>query len=217
MHRSPYDLLTPIAFGILMRKARSLEKSDKGAQVAPSHVSKLPFVASPNRPTEFIEQGNAGPGNPDLDGAAIVGRPAANNEAPLFELVEQAGDVRRPRDKPTAKRDRGHTPGMPSTQEPQRVILLSGQAMAAKEDVLQGSELVVRSPQVQEGFLFEGIKSPRGLLPCRFSPHSKYHNRFNKICLNKFISHFPGIDIVRMAEVGSPGVWGPDQPRAALA
>ena len=56
-------------------------------------VAELAGVALADVIRKLGEEGQAGRGDADHNGAAIVGRPGAVDELALVELVEQAGDV----------------------------------------------------------------------------------------------------------------------------
>src|SRR5262249_9067528 len=84
------------------------------------------------------------------------------HEATLLQLVEQARDVRGPRDQPAGQVQRADRSGMGSGQQAQGVVLLCGEVMLAEQLFLQDAEAVVGTPQVEEDFLLDRVKRTAG-------------------------------------------------------
>src|SRR5437762_3403525 len=90
-------------------------------------MAELAGVAFADIIGQFGEQGEAGGGNADHDGAAVVGRAGALDQLALMELVEQTGNVRGEGDEPRGEGQSGKRLRISGLEQPQGVVLLGGQ------------------------------------------------------------------------------------------
>ncbi len=114
---------------------------------------------------DFAEQIETEARDSDPNDAPIFRRSLPSHQAPLFELVEHAGDVRRPRDQPFRQTQGWQNRRVLRTQQPEQVVLLRRQVEARERLILQGPQPVIRPPQVQKGFLLRRIEPQRGRRP----------------------------------------------------
>src|SRR4030095_11042243 len=109
-------------------------------------MSELHLVALANWHFEFFEQSQAGLGDADLNDAAVVGHPLADDKASFGKSIQNTRDVRVVRNEPRSEGQRGQGRGMLGLEQTQGVVLLRGQVVLRKELVLEHAEAVVRPP-----------------------------------------------------------------------
>lgn len=125
-------------------------------------MSELALMAVPHGIGELVQQGDSRGGDADFDDAAVF-RPAfAMDPVPFFQAIEHAGHVRSAGDQPGAHHQDRHGAGMDAAEQAERVVLLGGQTVRGKELVLDPLEAVVGPPEMEVGFLFEGIEPAAG-------------------------------------------------------
>ena len=122
-------------------------------------MAELAAVALAERLAHLAQQGQPRLGDADVDDAAVVGRPVALDQAALLQLVEQAGDVRGARDEPAGQVQRADLVRVVAGQQPQGVVLLRRQVVAAEQFFFQGAQPVVGPPQAEEDLLLQRIKT----------------------------------------------------------
>ena len=91
-------------------------------------MAKLLSTALPHRVIKLSEQRQTGCRNSHLHHAAVARQTLPFNQAALFELIKQTGDVRSLRDESAGERERGESAWMLPTENPQGVVLLGGEA-----------------------------------------------------------------------------------------
>ena len=122
-------------------------------------VTELPAVHRADLGREFVQQPLSRRRERDLDHAAVL-RPAfADDQPPLFEPVEHAGDVGGTGDQPASQFERRHGVGSGAPQQPQGVVLLGRKFVAPEQRVLGLLEAVVGPPQVEEDLLLAGVEA----------------------------------------------------------
>jgi hypothetical protein len=122
-------------------------------------MSELAFVTFAEGFAEIVNQLAAGRGDFDVDHASVGRVPDAAHEFAVFELVEHAGDVGGTRDESRRQFESGDGMRVCVREEPEDVVLLGGEAVAAKEFFFEGFEAVVGSPESEEDLLLEGVEA----------------------------------------------------------
>jgi hypothetical protein len=90
-----------------------------------------------------------------------VGEALAADEKPGFEPIDQARDVRGPRDEPGGKDERGERFGGCIAEEAESVVLLGREIELGKHPFFERLEAIVGAPEVEIGLLLEGVETPR--------------------------------------------------------
>jgi hypothetical protein len=145
--------------GRFVRPAGFFQQADKLRELFRGKVTELLVVAFADLVSQLIEQFRARCRDPDFDDAAILGPALPLDKLPLFEAVEQAGHVRRPRNEPRAKRERGNGAGLRSAQQAQGVVLLRREIVLLEQLLFERLEAVVGPPEVEVGFLFRRVEA----------------------------------------------------------
>jgi hypothetical protein len=83
---------------ILMRLSGGAKDFGQTRKIRGRQMAKLLAATLPHWVIHFLEQCQTRSGDPHLHHATILRQPLPLNQAALFELVEQAGDVRGLRD-----------------------------------------------------------------------------------------------------------------------
>ena len=112
-----------------------------------------------NERVEFFEQFDAGGGDADFNNTTIGVFAFAFDEVPFDEFVEEAGDVGSPRDEFFGQSESREAGRENFTEESQRVVLLSRDAVTGEEFVFEGAQTIVGSPEIEVGLLFQRIKT----------------------------------------------------------
>lgn len=135
------------------------KQSDKSIQVLAGQVRKLTGMAVANRLAHFVQEGQAHGRDADANNAAIVGRPVADDEAALLQLVEQPGDVGSPADETTGQVERPHGTRPFAAEQAEGVVLLRRQVVPGEQFVLERPQAIISPPEVEERFLFERVEA----------------------------------------------------------
>jgi len=122
-------------------------------------MAELTGVGVRNKWIKFFEQSDAQGSDADFNDATIGDFAFAFDEVPFDEFVEEAGDVGSPRDELFCQSKSGQAGGENFTEESQRVVLLSRDAVATEEFVFEGAQSIVGSPEIEVGLLFQRIKT----------------------------------------------------------
>src|SRR5437763_10175177 len=121
-------------------------------------MAELPCMALAQRLLDFAQESNARFGDPDAHNPAVVVGPLAVNEAALFQLVEQPGDIWGARHKSAGEIEGVKRLRVFAAQQPQCVVLLRREIIPAEEFVFQNAQAVVGAPEVEEDLLLEGVE-----------------------------------------------------------
>ena len=107
-----------------MRPAGGSEKFDERSQLCSGEVAKLLHAAIDDPFGHLLEEGVSLGGDRNPHDPPVVSEALAADEEPGFEPVDQARDVRGPRDEPGGKDERGKRFRGRIAEEAESVVLL---------------------------------------------------------------------------------------------
>lgn len=145
-----------------MRSAGALQEFDQLLQFVPLQMPQLPLVALTDRGIQLGEQFEPRVGDADQNDPAIVFQPQPRDQAAVFELVEQSGDVRRAGDESARKAEGGQPLGASAAEQAQGVVLLGRQVVLAEQLVFEHAQAIIRPPEIEECLLLQRIEMADG-------------------------------------------------------
>lgn len=116
-------------------------------------MPQLLAMALPDETIELVEQLEARRSDSYFHHPPVFWSAVPFYEFPFFKSVKEPRHVRRARDQPGTEGQRRNRLRLSGPQQAKCVILLRRQVVLLEQPLFDGFEPVVRSPQVQVGFL----------------------------------------------------------------